>query len=173
MSTSQATGVPSVDDPIRAAFRALAQEQHVLSIDIERLQKRLNDVKAALVTIRPLIASEDPSDSAPAQDTLPLTGAIGPYSGMKFSQAFRQFMRSLPEAMSVPDITTRFADSGWKFSSDERATQLNQVGVALRRGEGKHFAREENNRWIYREGQTDGHPATDQHKADGENDDDL
>ena len=135
--------------PIADAYKALVDEEMMLTKRLAALQERQASLRKAIEAMKPLLPPARPiaspffpavPESQGEDEELEDSQAAGsPFAGMRFSQALLKFMVSLPQPMSTTEIAKQFEAAGWKFKSDLQAHKVNQVGVTMRRMKGKLF----------------------------------
>lgn len=167
---------PKVSSAVADAYKALAAEEAAIVDQIKQLQtkqKALRDVldsmgqflaEAPKSTKRldPQAAWPFPTSSRPEPAQRPLIVGSSdkpeeeeeeedddldkPFAGMRFSQALWKHMQNRP-GMPTTVITKLFEEAGWKFSNDQWNHKVNQVGVTLRRFQGRLFEQDEEKNW--------------------------
>lgn len=150
----------SLPDPIAVAFSALLTERDVIAGRITELRKRRQDVENAIEAMRPLVPESLSRKSAadllsnPARDedegeddAVLAIDPSNPFSGLRFSVALHKFMRALTVPASPPELARGFEQAGWGFSNPNTSHKTNQVGVTLRRFEGKLFMKHQDGSW--------------------------
>lgn len=131
---------------IAQAVQALRFEEQSLTEQISDLQKRLTNVRSAFASMRTLLETDVDKGPNPAQVTLALDSSENsPYSGLPFSKALFKFMSTIPKPVTVREIKEGMIESGYKFNSDNEATQ---VYVGLKRNMGKLYGMSSDNKWI-------------------------
>ena len=119
------------------AFNALREQEASLMTEISIAQTRLEKVRLAISSMRPLVtldASVKSNQDDLKFEEVPASGL----SSLPFSKALESFMRSVNTPLSVREITNKFSEAGYKYSS---TSPINQVNVSLRRGLGKAYDR--------------------------------
>lgn len=129
------------DDAIATVIGALRSEESELTEEISQMQARVGAVRAAMASMGALL----PAQETGKQASLPISFDDGAYSfeGMPFTKALTKYMRTLNAPATVKEITEGFKVAGFKFASQNDATQ---VYVSLKRNEGKLFKRV-GNKW--------------------------
>lgn len=134
------------------AYMALRSEETQLVGKLKILHAQLDQVRAAMTAMKPLLpkdivsTDEDEADDV-ADETSTGLASNHPYSGLTFSKALHKFMLGSP-SMNPPDIAKQFEQSGWQFSNPQTTHKTNQVGVTLRRFRGKLFEQAEDGKWF-------------------------
>ena len=124
------------DDAIATAIGALRSEESELTEEISKMQARVGSVRAAMASMSALL----PNEEVGKQTVRPMTHPNGAYAfeGMPFTKALTKYIQTLNSPATVKEITEGFKAAGYKFSSENEATQ---VYVSLKRNEGKLFER--------------------------------
>lgn len=137
------------DDPIAKALLTLQNEETALNSQLSELQTRLSQVRQAISAMKPLVRSAFAEQlQRPSVDEEEELGEEGnPYSGMKFSQALKQFLDGVPGWLSTTEIAKQFEESGWTFAQKDQSAKVNQIGVTLRRFRDKYFERNDDGGW--------------------------
>lgn len=69
------------------------------------------------------------------------------FAGMPFSIALKNYMDLMGEPKTTSQLASGFEHAGWRFNSPTQSAKVNQVGVTLRRFEGKYFRRAGDGLW--------------------------
>lgn len=131
---------------IAQAVQALRFEEQSLTEQISGLQRRLTNVRSASASMRTLLETDVDKEPNPAQVTLALDSSENSsYDGLPFSKALLKFMSTISAPVTVREIKEGMIRSGYKFNSDNEATQ---VYVGLKRNIGKLYGMSSDNKWI-------------------------
>lgn len=134
-------------EPIENAISALQLKESKLTHLLNQTEEELRRTKSALASLRqlgapiPLSSLVDSDELGDSQD------ASSPFAGLRFSQALHKFLLNKPPS-TTSEIARGFEMEGWRFKTPNQNAKVNQIGVTLRRLEGKLFREIENKRWI-------------------------
>jgi hypothetical protein len=142
----------SAEEPsaLRGAWIALEIEAAKVQSQIDSLEARLGQIRAAMSALKPLLPTPFLAQTGQNTDDEISEGLekSNPFYGLAFSSALYKFMLNKPPS-TTGEMAVGFETAGWKFKANQSLpARVNQIGVTMRRFEGKLFRRVDENRWV-------------------------
>lgn len=144
------TRSPTNSNAIAEAYSTLRNEEVELLKDMTMIQARLESVRAAILSMKPLLPTEEVAREAPIMRRLILRQHVRELVDpqLSFSKALKRIMDAQVQALTTREAVAKLEESGWKFSSDIPDNKINQVGVTFRRFEESQYKRDNDGKWF-------------------------
>ena len=145
------TFTSSSSNALADAYSALRKEELDLIKDFTAIQARLEYVRAAIASMKPLLStSDDALVDVPNKRyfiKVPTRLVIDDVESKSFSKALKKVMDSQTQSLTTREVVTQMEESGWTFNSEIADNKINQVGVTFRRLENSQYKRDKEGKW--------------------------
>lgn len=133
----------SQKDNLSSALNSLRDEEERISSEMSRMQMKLDDVRAAILSVSKLIA---PSEARQASLPLTTTEVLpkSPYEGLTIRQGIVRYLSRYPKPATTADIAEKMIKDG--FPNDGK-NFMSIVYTNLRRGQDEDFHRDTKKKW--------------------------
>jgi hypothetical protein len=145
------TFTPTNGNALSQALIALRNEEVELLKDLSAIQTRLESVRTAINSMKPLLPVAEDTASAESKSKAFIRLAESTMEALdqlSFSKALKRVMDAQTQALTTREAVAKLEESGWKFTSDIPDNKINQVGVTFRRFEKSQYKRDADGKWF-------------------------